>query len=192
MLRFFSSRNLSFTVTVHKWHEPYVVQQFSTKPLHKYQMIPAAAQRRRHRGDRWNFSLQFSLQTLCLEFLQIFTKNDVLFCNMAIAMNSWTWSPRVGFRIFVGIALGCFQVRRNVPLHCAYQGTIDWSNNLINQTFFLIARFCLLSTSQNNSFWMKSTKTSPANMWTLILGMNLLLNIAFILKINTYLWMLAN
>ena len=116
MLRFFSSRNLSFTVTVHKWHEPYVVQQFSTKPLRKYQMIPAAAQRRRHRGDRWNFSLQFSLQTLCLEFSQIFTKNDVLFCNMAIAMNSWTWSPRVGFRIFVGIALGCFQVRRNVSI----------------------------------------------------------------------------
>ena len=114
MLRFFSSRNLSFTVTVHKWHEPYVVQQFSTKPLHTNTIH--AAQRRRHRGDRWNFSLQFSLQTLCLEFSQILTKNDVLFCNMAIAMNNWTWSPRVGFRIFVGIALGCFQVRRNVSI----------------------------------------------------------------------------
>ena len=96
-------------------------------------MIPAA-QRRRHSGDRWNFSLQFSLQTLYLEFPQIFTKNDVLFCNMAIAMKNWTWSPRVGFRIFVGIALGCFQVRRNasIALCIPYM----WSNNLINHPFF--------------------------------------------------------
>ena len=108
MLRFRFSRNLSFTVTVHKWHEPYVVQQFL------YEAAPYQAQRRRHRGDRWNFSLQSSLQTWYLEFSQIFTKNDVFFCNMAIVMKNWTWSPRVGFRIFVGIALGCFQVRRNV------------------------------------------------------------------------------
>ena len=64
MLRFRFSRNLSFTVTVHKWHEPYVVQQFSKYEAATYQMIPEAAQRRRHRGDRWNFSLQSSLQTL--------------------------------------------------------------------------------------------------------------------------------
>jgi len=29
---------------------------------------------------------------------------------MAIAMKSWTWSPRVGLRILMGIALGCVQV----------------------------------------------------------------------------------
>ena len=119
MLRFRYSRNLSFTVTVHKWHEPKYgagLIRWTIRCSTIFQAATYQARRRRHRGGRWNFSLQSSLQTLYLEFLQIFTKNDVLFCNMAIAMNNWTWSPRVGFRIFVGIALACFQVRRNVSI----------------------------------------------------------------------------
>ena len=72
----------------------------------------SAAQRCLSSGDRWNLT-----SVLTQKFFEDFHKNDVLFLDMSIAMKNCTWSPRVGLRILMGIALGCIQVSLN-PSTC--------------------------------------------------------------------------